>query len=261
MWVDMLLVDVNEGFRFRDQSELLGLANINTQLPDIIGEILGVKSTVTDPPEEKNRVMVTIKMDSDDTATLSLFDSQAVAFHKQLEAMRVDPKVIVATSINPKMVGGDHKEAKYLYGVLLMALGMIEKGKKILTKLTEDDGLDPVEMSWENVQESLSQLNVRMKDVDITDDGVDMGVSSSGTHNVLKFKPMNLVRVVTIYNIASVYYSSGDQTGIGSRLSRRAQMLIRSSKTTQSPSVDRVTNIVYKEIFKDVQTTQVHEDT
>lgn len=60
---------------------------------------------------------------------------------------------------------GDHKEAKYLYGVLLMALGMIEKGKKILTKLTEDDGLDSVEMSWENVQESLSQLNVRMKDV------------------------------------------------------------------------------------------------
>ncbi|KAF2554709.1 hypothetical protein F2Q68_00015039 [Brassica cretica] len=95
-----------ETFWFRDQSELLGLANTNTQLPDIIGEILGVKSTVTDPPEEKNRVMVTIEMDSDDTITLSLFDSQSVAFHKQLEAMRVDPKVIVATSINPKMVGG-----------------------------------------------------------------------------------------------------------------------------------------------------------
>ncbi|KAL0750668.1 hypothetical protein Bca101_032671 [Brassica carinata] len=79
-----------EAFRFRDQSELLGLANTNTQLPDIIGEILSVKSTVTDPPEEKNRLIC----------------SQAVAFHKQLEAMRVDPKVIVATSINPKMVGG-----------------------------------------------------------------------------------------------------------------------------------------------------------
>ncbi|KAG5386035.1 hypothetical protein IGI04_037505 [Brassica rapa subsp. trilocularis] len=110
MWMDMLLVDIaepvsalpEEGFRFRDQSELLGLANTNTQLP----EILGVKSTVTDPPEEKNRVMVTMKMDSDDTATLSLFNSQAVAFHKQLEAMHVDPKVIVATTINPKMVGG-----------------------------------------------------------------------------------------------------------------------------------------------------------
>ncbi|CAN7073724.1 unnamed protein product [Brassica oleracea var. botrytis] len=95
-----------EAFRSHDQSELLGLVNTNTQLPDIIGEILSVKSTVTDPLEEKNRVMVTIKMDSNDTVTLSLFYSQAVAFHKKLEVMRVDPKVIVATSINPKMVGG-----------------------------------------------------------------------------------------------------------------------------------------------------------
>lgn len=43
---------------------------------------------------------------SDDTVTLSLFDSQAVALHMQLESMRDDPKVIVATSINPKLVGG-----------------------------------------------------------------------------------------------------------------------------------------------------------
>ncbi|KAJ4885473.1 Uncharacterized protein Rs2_35566 [Raphanus sativus] len=66
----------------------------------------GSWSTVTDPPEEKNRVMVTMKLDSDETVTLSLFDSQAVAFHRELESMRVDPKVIVETSINPKMVGG-----------------------------------------------------------------------------------------------------------------------------------------------------------
>ncbi|XP_056856654.1 uncharacterized protein LOC130512459 isoform X1 [Raphanus sativus] len=95
-----------EAFRFRNQSELHGLANTNSHLPDIIGEILGVRSTVTDPPEAKNRVMVTIRLDSDDTVTLSLFDSQAVAFHMQLESMRDDPKVIVATSINPKLVGG-----------------------------------------------------------------------------------------------------------------------------------------------------------
>ncbi|KAF2569625.1 hypothetical protein F2Q68_00023894 [Brassica cretica] len=94
-----------EAFRFRNHSELIGLANTNTQLPDIIGEILSVKSTVCDPPEEKNRVMVTLKLDSDETVTLSFFDSQAVAFHIQLEAMRVDPKVMVVTSINPKIVG------------------------------------------------------------------------------------------------------------------------------------------------------------
>ncbi|KAL0715089.1 hypothetical protein Bca4012_064411 [Brassica carinata] len=95
-----------EAFRFRNQTELIGLANTNTQLPDVMGEILGVKSTVSDPPEDKNHVMVTMKLDSDDTVILSLFDSQAVAFHRQLEALRADPKVIVATSINPKMVGG-----------------------------------------------------------------------------------------------------------------------------------------------------------
>ncbi|CAF1741609.1 unnamed protein product [Brassica oleracea var. botrytis] len=50
-----------EAFRFRNHSELIGLANTNTQLPDIIG--LSVKSTVCDPPEEKNRVMVTLKLD------------------------------------------------------------------------------------------------------------------------------------------------------------------------------------------------------
>ncbi|CAN7011777.1 unnamed protein product [Brassica oleracea var. botrytis] len=95
-----------EAFRFRNHSELIGLANTNTQLPDIIGEILSVKSTVCDPPEKKNCVMVTLKLDSDETVTLSFFDSQAVAFHIQLEAMRVDPKAMVVTSINPKIVGG-----------------------------------------------------------------------------------------------------------------------------------------------------------
>ncbi|XP_048599854.1 uncharacterized protein LOC106450002 [Brassica napus] len=107
-----------EGFRFRNQTELVGLANTNTQLPatelsdlnidpvDIIGEIVAVKSTVSDPPEDKNSVMVTVKLENDVSVTLSLFDAQAVSFHQKLGGMRDDPKVIVATSINPKMVGG-----------------------------------------------------------------------------------------------------------------------------------------------------------
>ncbi|CAF1708665.1 unnamed protein product [Brassica napus] len=73
-----------ETFRFRDHSELLGLANTNTQLPDIVGEITAVKSTFTDPPQNNNRLMATIKMDNDVSVTMSLFDSQAVKLHKQL---------------------------------------------------------------------------------------------------------------------------------------------------------------------------------
>ncbi|CAF1758394.1 unnamed protein product [Brassica napus] len=88
-----------EAFRFRNQQELIGLANTNTQLPDIICEILSVKSTVCDPPEEKNRVMVTLKLESDETVTLSFFDSQAVTFHNQLEAMRSEGRLFLnATS-------------------------------------------------------------------------------------------------------------------------------------------------------------------
>lgn len=55
-----------------------------------------MNSTVTDPPHDKNRLMATIKMDN---------DSQPVKLHNQLESMGGDPRVLVATSINPKIVG------------------------------------------------------------------------------------------------------------------------------------------------------------
>ncbi|KAF8083397.1 hypothetical protein N665_0776s0022 [Sinapis alba] len=95
-----------ESFRFHSHVELLGLANSNNQLPDLIGEIVAVKSTVIDPPQDKNRVMATIKMDRDTSVIMSFFDAQAVKLHTQLEQMGGDPRVVVATSVNPKMVGG-----------------------------------------------------------------------------------------------------------------------------------------------------------
>ncbi|KAH0878563.1 hypothetical protein HID58_065957 [Brassica napus] len=78
-----------EGFRFLDHSELIGLANTNAHLP-----------------ESTHGKLATIKLDKDSTVTLSLFESQAETFHKRLEDMHGDPKVVVATSINPKMIGG-----------------------------------------------------------------------------------------------------------------------------------------------------------
>ncbi|CAN6893508.1 unnamed protein product [Brassica oleracea] len=45
-----------ESFRFRNHSEMLGLANTNNQLPDLIGDITDVKSTVTDPPQGSSYV-------------------------------------------------------------------------------------------------------------------------------------------------------------------------------------------------------------
>ncbi|XP_013613852.1 uncharacterized protein LOC106362036 isoform X3 [Brassica napus] len=95
-----------ESFRFRNHSEMLGLSNTNNQLSDLIGEITAVKSTVTDPLQDKNRVMATIKMYNGTLVTMSLFDTHAVAIYNRLEKMGSDPRVVVATSINPKMLGG-----------------------------------------------------------------------------------------------------------------------------------------------------------
>ncbi|XP_013623948.1 PREDICTED: uncharacterized protein LOC106329885 [Brassica oleracea var. oleracea] len=50
--------------------------------------------------------MATIKMDNDVSVTMSMFDSQPVKLHNKLESMGGDPRVLVATSINPKIVGG-----------------------------------------------------------------------------------------------------------------------------------------------------------
>ncbi|KAF3588546.1 hypothetical protein F2Q69_00030958 [Brassica cretica] len=154
-----------ESFRFRNYSEMLGLANSNNQLPgnapliisyynmfgylivfvtDLIGEITAVKSTVTDPPQDKNRVMTTIKMDNDASVTMSLFDAQAVKIHNQLEQMGVDPRVFVATSVNPKIMG--------------------DAGERLFFRLVEQDtGLPPVApllKSYAKVEKlSITELN------------------------------------------------------------------------------------------------------
>nr|VDD18292.1 unnamed protein product [Brassica rapa] len=87
-----------KSFRFINHSEMLGHTNTNNQLPDLIGEITAVKSTFTDPPQDKTRVMATIEMNNDTSVTMSLFDAQAVSIHNKLEKMRGDPRIVVATS-------------------------------------------------------------------------------------------------------------------------------------------------------------------
>ncbi|CAN6847087.1 unnamed protein product [Brassica oleracea] len=134
-----------ESFRFRNYSEMLRLANSNNQLPDLIGKITSVKSTITDPPLDKNRVSATIKMDNDTSVTLTLFDAQAVKIHNQLAQMAVDPPICVATSVNPRMVGGRlffngtagthiHFDEETIAGESLFSSGLLE----------QDTGLAPV---------------------------------------------------------------------------------------------------------------------
>ncbi|CAN6844111.1 unnamed protein product, partial [Brassica oleracea] len=95
-----------EMFRFRTLEELMALANTNVHLPDIIGEVSDIRTTYNDHAQTTQRVMVTIKVDNDATVCVSVFDSVAELLHKRLEAGVVQPRVMVATNINPKFVGG-----------------------------------------------------------------------------------------------------------------------------------------------------------
>ncbi|KAG5375082.1 hypothetical protein IGI04_039678 [Brassica rapa subsp. trilocularis] len=67
-------------FRFRNHDELLCVDNTITHLPDIISELAAIKSNVSDPLQGKYRVMSTIKIVSDVSVTMSMFESQWKAY-------------------------------------------------------------------------------------------------------------------------------------------------------------------------------------
>ncbi|CAF1762126.1 BnaC09g32200D [Brassica napus] len=72
-----------ELLRFMPYGQILELANTGKQLPDIIGELNAIRSTITDRIPGAQRVMLTLR----------------------LESYGREPKIIIATSVNPKIVG------------------------------------------------------------------------------------------------------------------------------------------------------------
>ncbi|WZZ33543.1 hypothetical protein YC2023_016944 [Brassica napus] len=73
----------------------MSLANTNTQLPDIIGAVRDINITFNDQTWTAQHIMIN-----------SVFDAKADQLKQNILAIGV-AKVIVATSINPKFVGGN----------------------------------------------------------------------------------------------------------------------------------------------------------
>lgn len=80
--------------RSNPYNQLLELANTGKQLPDIIGELIAIRSTITHHIPGAQRVMLTLRLQSGDNVCVSLFDTYGK-----------EPKVVLATSVNPKIVG------------------------------------------------------------------------------------------------------------------------------------------------------------
>ncbi|KAF2546621.1 hypothetical protein F2Q70_00023093 [Brassica cretica] len=95
-----------EHFRFRPHEQILELANTSRQLPDVIGEVRAIRSTITDRIPGAHRVMLTLRVESDVNVCVSLFDSLAIAFHTKLNGYGREPQIVLVTGINPKIVLG-----------------------------------------------------------------------------------------------------------------------------------------------------------
>ncbi|CAF1750352.1 unnamed protein product [Brassica oleracea var. botrytis] len=84
--IDSDKVIPTELFRFRPYDELRALANTNKQLPDIIGELNAIRSTINDRLPGAKCIMLTLRLDSAVNVCVSMFDSLAIAFHDKFES-------------------------------------------------------------------------------------------------------------------------------------------------------------------------------
>ncbi|KAG2238541.1 hypothetical protein Bca52824_092206 [Brassica carinata] len=64
-----------------------------------------IRSTNNDT-HGSQRVMLTLCIESYITVVISIFDALALAFYNKLESYATEPTIVLATSINPKIVGG-----------------------------------------------------------------------------------------------------------------------------------------------------------
>ncbi|CAF2075329.1 unnamed protein product [Brassica napus] len=82
-----------ELFRFMTYGRILELANTGKQLPGMFERISSIDCTL-------------IFLCSGENVCVSMFDSLALVFHTKFDSYGREPKVIVATCLNPKIVGG-----------------------------------------------------------------------------------------------------------------------------------------------------------
>ncbi|CAH8346934.1 unnamed protein product [Eruca vesicaria subsp. sativa] len=104
--LNTLRIIPTEYFRFQPFAQIRNLANSGKQLPDVMGELRALQSTITDRLPGAPRVMLTIRMTTDDEVCVSMFDGLALAFHDKFEAYGKEPKIVLITSINSKIASG-----------------------------------------------------------------------------------------------------------------------------------------------------------
>ncbi|CAN6892892.1 unnamed protein product [Brassica oleracea var. botrytis] len=64
--------------------------------------------------------MLTLRLQSGESVCVSLFDHMALAFHTKFDSYGKEPRIVLATGVNPKIVGG--KRVFVIWGLLIKLL-------------------------------------------------------------------------------------------------------------------------------------------
>lgn len=82
-----------------------------------------------------------------------------------------------------------HNEARFIYGVVLLSLGMTEKGIKIINRLSEEVGLIGLDILWTSIRTTLEHSNVTMGEAYVTSLRMIKPVISCYPHETNVFCP------------------------------------------------------------------------
>ncbi|CAN8244967.1 unnamed protein product [Cochlearia groenlandica] len=96
-----------EKFMCREFEALMSLANSNLELPDVVGQIQSVQGSDLTDPRVTTRVVVRFLIGPQVVVYLSLWDDVASVFRGLLKAGNRTQSVMVVTTVNPKVFGGN----------------------------------------------------------------------------------------------------------------------------------------------------------
>ncbi|KAL0674337.1 hypothetical protein Bca4012_002318 [Brassica carinata] len=97
----------SERFLVRRYDHLHVLMNMNLELSDVVGEICSVQGSDLRNDAATTRVVVGLLIEPDVTVYLSLWDEAASTFRGLLKAGNKTKSVMLVTTVNPKLFGGN----------------------------------------------------------------------------------------------------------------------------------------------------------
>ncbi|CAN6863969.1 unnamed protein product, partial [Brassica oleracea] len=97
----------SERFMMRRYDQLQVLANTNLELPNVVGEIRSVQGSDLSNDSPTTRVVVRFLIEPNVTVYLTLWDEAASTFRGLLKSGDKSKAVMLVTTVNPKLFGGN----------------------------------------------------------------------------------------------------------------------------------------------------------